>query len=96
MVPATLAYVFLGTTSGSLAAESGGSVASNNKHDDKTLRIVLYALGAASLVLAVGLLSAHARRELRRLAPETEAEAGAEAEDAAAVEGDGIEEGRRV
>ena len=98
MIPATLAYVFLGTTSGSLAAESasgspGTAAASNNKHD-KTLRVVLYAFGAASLVLAVGLLSAHARRELRRLAPETEA-----AEEGAAVvegEGDGVEEGRRA
>lgn len=76
MVPATLAYVFLGTTSGSLAAESAsGQTTTASKHD-KALRIVLYALGAASLVLAVALLSAHARRELRRLAPEEGGEEG--------------------
>lgn len=60
---------------------------------DKTrgrVRIVLYALGAASLVLAVALLSAHARRELRRLAPSVEEEGEGEGR-----QGEEEEEGER-
>lgn len=95
MIPATLAYVFLGTTSGSLAAESSSTstTVAPTKHD-KTLQIVLYAFGAASLVLAVGLLSAHARHELQRLASGTETVEEEVSEAAAA--GDGVEEGRRA
>ena len=65
MVPATLAYVFLGSTAGSLAQGGGASPSPT----ERAVRISLYVLGALSLVVAVSLLSRHARKELRRLAP---------------------------
>ncbi len=86
MIPATLAYVFLGDSAGGLAAAAAASsspaaAAPGRGEEERRVRIVLYALGAASLIVAVGLLSSRARRELRRLAP-------------AAVEaGEGDEEG---
>jgi hypothetical protein len=73
MVPATLAYVFLGSTAGGLASAQDQPTTTTTTtaatREARRVRIVLYVVGAASLVLAVGLLSAHARRELRRLAP---------------------------
>lgn len=61
MVPAVAAYTFLGASAGELSG-----VASSSSSKAGALHIVIYVVGAVTLLAAVALISWYARRELKR------------------------------
>jgi len=77
MLPAVVAYSFLGTTAGAIsreAAEGGKEEGGRERKLERVVKIVMYVLGGVSLVVAVGLMSRYARKELRRMEEEREEE----------------------
>lgn len=71
MVPAVVAYSFLGTTAGGLTREAGGE-----SSVERGVKIAMYVVGAVALVAAVGVLSRFAREELRKIQDEGEGARG--------------------
>jgi uncharacterized membrane protein YdjX (TVP38/TMEM64 family) len=62
MVPAVAAYTFLGASAGELS----GVASSSSSSKAGALHIVIYVVGAVTLLAAVALISWYARRELKR------------------------------
>lgn len=92
MLPAVVAYSFLGTTAGALSKEAAGGGREEGGRQgrvERGVRIAMYVLGGVSLVVAVGLMSRYARRELRRMEEEGEGVR----EEGEGVRVEGVEEG---
>jgi len=91
MLPAVVAYSFLGTTAGKITKEVVGDGGEGGREGgvERGVRIGMYVLGGVSLLVAVGLMSRYARRELRRI----EEEGGVEGEEEAEEEEEKEEEG---